>query len=306
MEDIWYTIYFYQCRSLNLLGIVLNFICIVVFIKIVKRETVSNNSNLFKYLLMKAFCDFIYFLMIIPEIIYNHKDQTYDTSYLLQIWFKWIDEYLINIFELLSVFFEIAATFDCYLLISQRLKCFINKLTFYLFSIITIIFCTLYYIPFIIGVDIKSKNITINDSNANEIIYYYEYNDFESSDFSYYHLFIHSLLRDILPIFILIILNVLILLFLYKTKKNKRNFANKNSSSIISARRAENNKIKMIIFISLLYLLHFPMILKNFGFLNNIYLCLIFFQISYAISIVSYILFNKTFRKYTFQLFNIY
>lgn len=302
-ENIWDYLYYYHNRTIIIIGLIFNLICVIIFAKIQKKERLNCQSNFFGYLLFKSFCDFIYLLFILPNIIYYHKDGKHNTTYILQLWQKWINNYLVNIFELMSVIFEIAASLDCYLLISRRLEIFRKKLFLYITVILSLILCSLFYIPFNIDVNIV-KNITFSNlSNDYETIYFYEYSDFNYSEFSKYHLIIHDLLRDIMPLIILFILNLLILFSLYKTTKRRINLALKNSLIVAAARKAEKNKIKMVFFTSLLYLFHIPIILYNFNFIQNYPLSYILFQFSYSIPIFSYLLFNKTFRKYFFSIF---
>jgi hypothetical protein len=288
-------------------GLVLNLICIVIFFKIVK-ENRNRASNLFEYLFLKSFWDFFIFISYCPILIYVDFDSKRNTSFIMQVWVKWVEYYLIIGLQLLSVIFEVLASLDCLLLVTRRLSFLKTRRTFYIITLISILFCFTFYIPNlfknVINLKYNNSNITLINHQSEEKVYFVGWSKFFSSQFAKYHYIVHYILRDIVALIILCVINVLILISLRNTTKRKK----KLTIIAIESINAEKNKINMILFTGIIYLLHVPMILNNFEyfFIRSCYgvVCHVLFNISNSIPIVSYILFNRKFKKILLKFIN--
>jgi hypothetical protein len=287
----------YILNIVSIFGIIANLICIIIFIKIIKRR--RSQGNMYKYFLMKSIMDFL--TLIINSFQYLKSCNNCKTahSYLIQIWYIWFYFFFAYIVESSSVIFEMAAILDCFITIKLILNCCQTNLFFYLFTILVIVVNVTTNSLFPLSFKIESR---IN--NNNETVYYYDYSKFGESSLSNIMLF-NSLVKDGLFFIILVILNAMILRLLMKTTDRKRNLGGNNSISLVASQSAELRKLIMIIATGLNYMIgHFPFlisaILSNFfsNFANCYFLfALVFYYISFADSIFFYFFFNNIFKK---------
>jgi hypothetical protein len=95
----------YRTKTVNPIGIVLNLMCVVCFAQILWKKNESA-SNMFKYLLVKAVCNFLYFSDDIFYLFYNKLWPT--LSY--EIWLVYIYNSIQPIVLLISAIMEVMAT----------------------------------------------------------------------------------------------------------------------------------------------------------------------------------------------------
>jgi hypothetical protein len=297
------TIQYYFINTLNFLGTFLNFICIVIFYKIIKQET-TNQGHLFKYLFIKSISDFIFCLVNVPNIFYYRKDSSVDESYIMQVWFIVFYYYLSTALSQISVWFEISALIDCLCLISMKFQWHKSKLCFRIVSILVICGFFIFCLPELFKIKIK------NNLNGKEGYHLIE-THFNMSKYVKIYLIIHSISRELIPFCISFILNAFILCYIKKSTINRRRIVDMSVSGINSqasrlvrkAINAERNKVKMIFFTSFTHVFHLPMIFYNFNVFNIAtnflieQLCITLFNFYFVIPIISYIGFNNTFRK---------
>jgi hypothetical protein len=123
---------------------------------------------------------------------------------------------------------------------------------------------------------------------------------------------VNDILRDVLPVIILSIINILILVSLRNATKRRKNLAKSKTISIAQkillkkSKKAELNKMKMILFTNLMHIFHLPMIIYNLQLksVNQCYthLAQTLLVASYSIPIISYILYNNNFKKFFIKL----
>jgi hypothetical protein len=294
---------FYVQAVMTWLGGLLNFICILIFIRIIKNQRSNNTSGyFFEYLLLKSICDCLFCLQNIPHTFYFKADFTYSGNYLMQLWYIYCFYYLYSILSGLSVWFEVAASLDCVCLLSRTFEWHKKKWCFWAATIIPILFLILFNL-----ISVFRFTIEKNDNG-----YYLQMTQHaELNSILYYHDIILSVKRDLLPLLVSIILNFIILNHLRRSTINRRNLAknHKLSAMVRKARQAEHNKIKMTFFTSFIHLFHIPVIFYNFNILNvrsnnfTAQLCVLSNNISYIIPIITYTTFNTTFKSYFFNLF---
>jgi hypothetical protein len=282
-------------------GLILNTICVPIFYKIIKSEPANIQSNLFRFYLSKSVCDLIYPILVLLKL--PHNSECYD-YYILQL-LSLFNEFLIGFVMLLSVLFEILASIDCLLMISRKFQQLRTTFCFKITMIISIISISLAYMPFLF----YSKINVIEDYSSNLTVHY-QYNLTTHNLKVYrFHLSFLASLRDGSSILISIFFNILIIIFLHKTFKRKLKVqSEKHRTSVrINTQRAELNKVKMVIFTSLVYLLHLP---SFFRYIFNLKVGTCFYsmslmciRISYAIPFFSYFLFNNNFRKFFLKIY---
>jgi hypothetical protein len=220
---------------------------------------------MFKYLLIKSIIDFCFSILQLMKSL--NVCQSFRTllCFVVQIWFF---EYFQYIFLSLSIVFEIAATFDCYININKKLECRQTSLFFYLFSFCAFVVYFLVYLTY--PFSFKLKKITETDPLNNSTI-----------------------------------ADVLILISLIEATKLRRNVARNNNILMISSQKAERKKILMILTTGINYMIgHLPnfivpFLLYNFRiYLNclDVYIDLLFY-LSYVDGIIFYFLYNNIFRR---------
>jgi hypothetical protein len=283
------------------IGFISNLICVIVFIKIIRQESTTtrstDKSNMFKYLLLKSICDFVIFLSRIPVNFYFNADGTKNTSLIINIWYVYINFYLIYPLQVSSTYYEIAAAIDLLLLVNRKFQSLREKIVFYIIGSVAAIFSSLFYIPFILFSEMTSKDGKYVVKTL-EPHYYYKF------------LYCHNLIRDIIPLVLLILINYFILLSLNNIRKKRQTMMNNsNHTGNRNHRKSEINKIKMILVICILYLFHLPLTFYNNFKLYSIHcfqqFFVLLFYLSYVLPIFSYIFFNNSFKFHFLKIFSI-
>jgi hypothetical protein len=292
---------YYLPNGVYMFGSILNLICILCFIKIIRDER-SNSSNMFKFFLLKSMSDFTFCFLFIPHIIYNYPASSMlKKSLPLVIWLYFFNRYIAFAAKIMSVFFELAASFDCLFFISQKLGALRTKRSFYIISIVIIVFCLTFSVISLLFRRIESEFSTEYNTTFYKTVKTQIYN----TDLYDIYYMSNSIIRDIMPLILLILINIMVLIELKKaTKRRQRLLTSKKRSlsTLKIARNVENNKIRMIVFTSLNHLLHIPIILYNTRAVSGVCsvvdsLFVLLYETSYAIPFFSFILFNKIFRK---------
>jgi hypothetical protein len=287
--------------------------------------------------MVAAIVDLFYFLSII--FLIGYECEGCGNSYGWQIWYNWIYFYFSLSNMTVSNYLEVAATFDCYLMINNRLKCLqTNKFFKGMVPLLIIMgFSINFHNVFTFRIN-ESKNIFISpitNVTINTSIYY-------STVTSYFFTNLYNVMnnvtifiRELLPIVILIILNVLTLLTLRKVMKKKYRLQNKTNNSNTTANtttfsstrssgdnntnrmtsQAEINKLKMIIIICSNYILlriPFAVEMSTNNIKNSIWFCeffqisFLFYNFSYFMKFIIFFIFNKHFKKHLKSIFKFY
>jgi hypothetical protein len=288
--------------AIPILGVVANFICIINFITIIRK---SNNSigNMFKYLLVKSVCDLFILSFDVTLFLCLDENKKVYSTYFVQVFNLFFEIYLYYVVAFISCYSEILATLDCLFMLNQKFELFKRSSTFYLLIIFLIVFSIVFYLP-------EPFRIKIAYISPGE--YVSITTELGKSKIFHYYSFVHVLLRDLIPFLSLIIINILILIYLREATRRRRALSSGQSTSMVnSAETAERNKVKMILFTSIIYLFHIPSIFLNLN-LSSLnfrpYLLIIVIlslDFSFGLTIIPYTLFNHNFRKnlYRFIMF---
>jgi hypothetical protein len=281
-------------------GIVLNTITLLVFIKIIKQER-SNHGNMFKYLVLKCICDFFVVILFLPDKFMSNG------NYIKVLFTKWHYYFLENVLSTISAFFESASSLDCLFFIARKVQWFKNKLTFYLVVSSVSIITTVYYIAGLFRFEISQ------DENNN---YYLKDTAFRSSFFiKNIFLSVHFIFRDGILFFVSIVINSIILYYLRERTRIRLALASKKQTSLVrNAIASEIKKVKLTIFTSLTVLFRLPETVDFFIFKSS---SIIFFDLivilkytSFSIGFFGFYLYNSSFKiickKFFFALFNIF
>jgi hypothetical protein len=297
---------------INIISFLMNIVCVLVFLKVLKNKRRANepasSSIMYKYLLLKSICDTISSSIQITVVIFKENDFY---GYLIKsIWSLVFYLYFSQSFYLASGFFEIAATFNCAVSIENKLKWLQTKLSFYVTTIGLFAFCFVYQSFFFIFKRIQTKEL-INNSTVT-IFYFikdlpFKYETEQKFEFS------TSIIRDLVCLVFLVILNTFILFKMVQIRKRRHRLqSNSQSTNMISSRRAENRKIKMIVSLFIVYTFgHLPYTFVHLNLLHHsiynyaIYYCEIFLAISYSTSFFIYLFFDKKFNLVIMPIFSI-
>jgi hypothetical protein len=308
-ENYCFSVYRYSNYLILPFGLILNSISIPIFRLIIKNEPLNQKNNLFKYLLMKSICDSVYSIVIFGNLIYQKHDGSVDTSLVLQIYYVFIGSYLVVIVTTLSSYFEVLATFDCFLMISNVFKSFKTFSFFKMSSIGIIIAAFIFHIPTIFYYNLNSFTV-IDINNDSDVSIHKAYNlTFSFKNILIIHTQLSFISRDLIPLISLFFLNIFILIKMNKVTKQKMKMMKNRSelNSITNALIAQRKKVNMIFFTSLIYLFHLPFAYKVLKQINErkcfSLISIISYRLSFSINFFSYFLFNNNFRKYFYQLF---
>jgi hypothetical protein len=299
---------YYLLNSLNFAGSFLNFICALIFYKIIKQEQ-NNQGHLYKYLFIKSISDCLLFVVNMPVLFYFKNGQIIDKSFIMQVWFIFGYYYLYVVFSQISIWLEVFAFIDCLCLVSMKFQWHKSKLCFRIVTISVTLLFVIFYVPVFFQMKIEKK---LNGG-------YYTMKTDLGNIAKYYNV-LHVISRDLLPVCLSFIMNVIILWYIKKSTISRRRIGNLNQSGTTSSSNsliarsihAEKNKIKMIVFTSSLHVLHLPIIFYNLNIFNigsNIallQLCVVSINFYFSIPIVTYTAFNSTFRKYIVKMILFY
>jgi hypothetical protein len=283
-----------------IVGLISNLFCINIFSRI--NTTFKTNGQLYKYLLVKAICDFCFFVLLAINTFYKRCSDTMRNGFILQFFYIFY-HFSFPIIELYSVYFEVLGTIDCYLSIENKYKHFLTKKAFKLSSSVIVVFFFIFYF----GKAFVYK-IEMNDRHE----YFHAKTSLYFSPFYKTLSLLHLILRDILGSFLCILFNILIFSRIKKLSEKKKRL--RNNLALIKSIEAQENKVKMIYFFTLnQILLHLPnFIYSSYGkFFNSKFwtnysqIAFLILASSYATPFIIYLLFNNRFRDYFLKLIKI-
>jgi hypothetical protein len=284
--------------------IITSIICIIVFARINDSSRNDNRkSQMFKYFLMKSVYDLTANIYVLFEILNYIHD--YSHTYLWGLWFIWLYNYLFYLSVSLSNCMEVAATFDCYSMISNKFKFLLNKKSFYVFLIVTGIVNALLNVHYLFIYEIvRGADLSLNKTG-----YSYVFTNYTTK--SYFNSIQYTILiwRDVITLVLLLTLNCLILFALRNISKRKKILRKNNTALNIAneMRNAELNKVKFILIISFSFIiLRMPDSIYQIPFHddNTFWECyykpmyIILYDLSFLIQIFNYYFFNKKFKNY--------
>jgi hypothetical protein len=237
--------------AILILGLILNIICIIVFIKI--RGKVKHYTGfMFKYLLIKSVNDFIHFLNKFIDTIVNDtlidENKMAKNENFFKNWNVYFLFFLNNVFMGSSGYLDVAATLDCYVNITRKLKWLHKKRYFYIqLGLIYGSNCLLFsfYIIF------QDYFMIFRSSNSQKG----PYQTIKT---------IQNTLRDFVTGILLIFLNVIIFKYTRRSMKNKIHIQSISYSDYMTRisekiRQTDVKQIQMISFICLNYTIgHMP------------------------------------------------
>jgi hypothetical protein len=275
-------------------------LCTFTFTIIVYRSNSNNSekSQMYKYFLVRSFFDFLVYVSTLPEVEYYNTKQH---SYAWQIWFIWIYLYFFYIFVSVSNYLDVAATLDCYFLVKNKFLFFLKKKTFFIVLTVLMVINIVFNIHFLLIYDIIK-----NDTFKNSSTWILKRSDYGTRPFYLGLNTLISIYREVLPLILLLIINLFILLFIKETSARKRRIQTNSNRTATNIENAKMNKIKMIIAVSLSYLiLRTPFLINEMSLHSKtiFWECYYYsvairlYDTSFGIQIFIYFSFNKKFRN---------
>lgn len=133
--------------ALDAIGIGANLFCSLVFIRILLDKK-PNEGHMFKLLLGKSLCDTVSFFVDIFGMAKRIGGDRVAYSYVMCVWFIGLDVYVRLVTLQCSGLFELAATFDCYVVIirKHKCKCCLKRTYFYVTTGVCLASSILYYV----------------------------------------------------------------------------------------------------------------------------------------------------------------
>jgi hypothetical protein len=280
----------------------------IIFWRIIRNEQ-QQSGQMFKYFFVSSLAEISFLSIWLPAGFVDTPFVTFATS----IYWRYFYNFLRHTFVYISNWLELAATFDCYLKITSKLKSFTTKKAFIMICLSIIIggIINPIWIQFEFYFEGTAKNITINETT--EIRYYYEIKStfFKNTPFDKALRILMINTKELVPIVLIVIINILIFKELRKIIKKKKQMTRKGNNNTAKF-NADINKFQMIIIMSLNYL-----ILRSLYFYKLIRFIEIYTLIDSCVSWLGYFpyilsfffkffilyFYNKLFRKYFNSLF---
>ena len=283
--------------SISIAGFCLNLINIIIFIKINRLKTQSND-NFFKYLLIKSICDcYVMAFGVIFGVLDIYYNQTIVQKYYELCIFRWIfDEYLCFVCQLISMFCEVASSFNRYRSITNKFQ-FLNKISFKFKLLFILIYCFGFY-----TYKYVQKKCNFSKSGNSTIVKLEIPASFFNSPTDFGISLTHGLIRDGLCSVIIIILNLLTFIYMNEFLTSKMELHGRKVN--IKIERAQKNLTYMVFSTScftlighlLMFVYYLPVqVLRDNRCLRSF--SLLFFYFSFSINALFYYIFNLHYKS---------
>ena len=296
-------------KSMGCIGFTLNFICIIVFSKLLKNP--DSNSEMVKYLLLKSFVDAYVMLKIVVFIFFdcNYCDQYqfYVTGLfklIFLIYFSYVAQFL-------SIFCEFVAVFIRFATVSHIEFFLSRKMPFKQVIMLASIYGLLFYSYKLFENEITQSMYKNYLKNTSYLIYKLRPTSFGISDTILKFDFVHSLIRDGIIVVFILVLNISTLITMRKVLKKKRIIL-ANLRVNTQADKAESHLTIMILLTGLIAIighgLYFLFNTPSFVLMVSecVYpLISFFYNFSYLVNFFVYLFFNTMFRQCFLRFMNV-
>ena len=191
---------------IGVIGTVLNFICIVIFYKLIRISTQKDNLN--KYLLIKSIADTLTYVIIMTQSA-NYSNS--DTSLVYQVFDLIFFRYGLFVSVLISMFLEIASILNRYFTFT-RINKKLDKVGFKAVVSFILIYSFGFYVYKFLDEKIEmATNVKTNQT-------YYKIAINKLGNISIILGYIHSTVRDGICVILILILNILTYIKLRKVR----------------------------------------------------------------------------------------
>jgi hypothetical protein len=292
------------------LAIVTTLFCSITFWKIIRKENQQQQSGqMFKYFFASSLAELSFLSISLISGFVEVPLVTFAKS----VYFVCFDFFLRFSFIFISNWYEMVATLDCYLKISGKCKSFTTKKALIIISSLIVIggLVNPIFIELRVTYQRVAVNMTMNGTTETRYYYTFKNRPFRNTLGDTVLRVIMNTFREFVPIVCIIIINILILRTLRRVIKKKREMIKKGNRNLATY-DADINKLKMIIVMSLNYVIFrslylydniIPVVINTLfvnclvwlGFVSNIF--------SYFLKFFIFYFYNKLFRKHFNSLF---
>jgi hypothetical protein len=296
--------------TISSLAIVTSLFCSITFWKIIRKENQQQQSGqMFKYFFASSLAELSFLSIGLAFGFVYAPLSTFATS----IYFIYLDGVLKITFIFISNWYEMVATLDCYLKISGKCKSFTTKKALIIISSLIVIggLVNPIFIELRVTYQRVAVNMTMNGTTETRYYYTFKNRPFRNTLGDTVLRVIMNTFREFVPIVCIIIINILILRTLRRVIKKKREMIKKGNRNLATY-DADINKLKMIIVMSLNYVifrsLYLYDLLTPVVIYKLIFSCLAWFGVvsyifSYFLKFFIFYFYNKLFRKHFNSLF---
>ena len=287
---IYYNHGFYWNLIIPIFSFIFNIPCIFIFFKLIRTQ--KQTEELFKYFLVKSIVDTYLSIIFTLNNFFNNEVAAINKHKLLkQLWLIF-GVYFAFVFQLVSMFLEVASSFNRFRNLAKKLN-FMNKISYKISIFLMFFYSFLFYIFKFYEIQIVSS-----EDNSSEYIFISSPNDFNSIGL------VQSIQRDGVCVVVIIILNLVTILemrsLLVRKRMLVRTMSKEKASSI------ENRLTLMVLTMSSIAVVAHGLLLiyyisPDYSFFqtNACYQMLTFvvYSFSYTVNFLLYYLFNKSFKK---------
>jgi len=293
-------------KSIGAISFILNSICMIIFIKIVRN---TPKEDIYKYLLFKSIIDILISLRITFKSVVDCKKCEFEKSYSVKVFYLIFFIYIEYAAELVTILCQILASFNRYRVISQAFK-FFDKFSFKIAIVAITEFCLLFYVYLFFEYKIIEKT----DQNATTTAYIIQDGYLGTTGIGLGY--VHSIIRNAVCVLIVFILNILTLYSVIKALRKKKYLVKetnklKNKKTLTKAEKVELKLTLMIMVTSLVMFIAYGMSFIKWLKIENVSTNKCFITFNYMIYWLSFVLyffiylyFNLKFQKIVFFLKN--
>jgi hypothetical protein len=242
--------------------VIFSFLSAFIWLRVIRNEQQQQQQKgqMFKYFFVSSVVETMVYLIGSPDAEYYNNDANRYKSFAWKIWYVYFYCYIYYSLVTISNYMELAATFDCYIVIKNKFTFMQTKKFFKMIISAVIVVCFIMHSTYLVRkIEIINNNGTDNETIVDSKYQHSFENGDNSIEIKYYHSVL-AIIREALPLVLLVIVNILILKTLKEVMKKKREIQRTNNDT--TASNAELNKLKMIIAICLdYYILRTPLAL---------------------------------------------
>jgi hypothetical protein len=291
----------YVEKTMGCIGLILNLICLIVFVKLSKNDS---NNEMVKYLLLKSFVDAYVMLKIVLFIFFDCQYCDQYSFYATGVFKLLFLIYFSYVAQFLSMFCEFVAVFIRFVTVSQLEFFLFRKLSFKLVSVMALFYGLLFYSYKLFENKIILSTYKNYIKNTSYLIYKLRLTQFGISDTILTLDFVHSLVRDGILVLLILILNILTLIEMRRLLVKKKLILANVRATFTQADKAEAHLTIMILLTGLIAIIgHGLYFLFNIPYFSwRVSECIYPFvnfsyNLSYLINFFVYFFFNTMFRQ---------
>ena len=288
-------------KSVGALAFVLNTLCVLVFLKIIRYQ----EEDIYKYLISKSIVDCYISLRISLKSVLNCQDCVVEHVYGLKVFYLIFFIYIQYTAELISAMFDIAANFNRYRFLTKRFKIF-NKISLKIAILVMTLIGFLFHFYLLIDNKIVSKT----KNNGTVTIY-----SIKNGNLGLGSIILDCakiIFKDVASLALVIILNTLTLRTVKKTMDKKKLMMQGKTSKLM--RKTEKTELRLTLMVVtssfavlISHVMNIIILLSKIELIifDKCFVIVAYFLywLSYSFYFFIYLYFNLSFKKNLFAFF---